>query len=1651
MESQPAVGNDRIRAQLTQIFRYIQALEQLRNPPQNEIEDQRWVMWLHDLPEYPRIHRGAVDVQSDDNGNSDAEDAGDNFILKVARPHLVDAPKPPLEIMPWLLDGWQRIDGKINVRVAIDQLQNGRTISIRFQDNPQRVQALDAWTARRNQWVTNELPAYRTMQIYERLFELLPVIERESERVELMLGDGLLHWRDVHYPILLVPVQIQFNPNIPEFTIIETGQTSELYTALFQTLPEAPASEIARCREDHEQGLWHPLSGEETTSFFRRMISQLSPHGEVYQDGNVPQNTVTPYIVRDPVLFLRPRNLGLSTALTTILNTLPTSTELPEALMRLVQINEDLQPVAQEELNNHNFSSSSTSINLDTTNGEDDWILLSKPANAEQLEIARRLEHEAAVLVQGPPGTGKTHTIANLIGHLLAQGKSILVTSEKPKALRVLKEKVVEPLQPLCVSILGDDSRREMEKTIDTISERLSHSDANVLEREAGKLANYRLQILAQLRDTRSKLIEARSSEYRAISIAGETYNPSEAARFVTQQRERAGWIPGPVIAGAPLPLSMNELSDLYRSNTILTAEEEQQAGLILPDAQKLPPPIEFAQLTAKQNELKSTNLVYRHDLWINTTAHISSSNTTLDYIQQRLLQEIEPLKNLTSWHLAAISAGREGGIHRQVWDDLVQEIEHVYLYAAEAQLLLVKYDPFVPQDCLPNRIESILDEIIAYVQNGGKFSSLRLMINRDWKTLLDHATVQGKRPEILEHFQSLRYFSHLRSARDSLIGRWQRQMSAFGEIGISNLDSSPEKKLYQYANALRIDLQWYKDTWEPLENALKQQGFLWERFVADLPDNNMLYGDILRLRTAIIEMLPQILTCETNRRHYSRIDSFFTSLIVSLDQVGSDGRRAEVVHHTRSAIQKRDLQAYRTAYETIQTLQTKTQILHLRLTLLSRLEKVAPAWANAIMGRSGVHGSAAPPGNPIDAWKWRQLNDELDSRTKASLEELQDRIAQLSRELYRVTGELVEKKAWAAQVRHTTLVQQRALQTWRELMRKVGKGKGKRVPRLLAEARKLMPECQSAVPVWIMPLSLVARNFDMKHNSFDVVILDEASQADITALIAIYLGKQVLVVGDDEQVSPLAVGQLIDEIDRLADEHLRGIPSASIYDRKLSIYSLARTTFTPVCLLEHFRCVTPIIQFSNKLSYHGKIKPLRDDSEISRRPATIAFSVKSFTKDGKVNKEEAYAVASLLMATAEQPEYKDATFGVISMLAGEQALYIEQLLRRYMPPIEYMHHQVLCGDSAQFQGDERDVMFLSMVDVPSEKDGPLSLRDGEGHDGMFKKRFNVAASRARDQMWVIHSLDPEIDLKSGDLRRLLITHARDQHAQNEAVQAEEQKIESIFEKQVFDRLVRAGYRVKTQWPVGAYRIDMVVEGGNKRLAIECDGDRWHTQENLVEDMARQAILERLGWRFFRIRGSQFFRNPDTAMGAVFARLSTLGISPEGMAIESNTNSDGKALKDRIIQRAYSLRREWEASHERPEQSGASNGVSAFTKVEIKQTVAQFKSPSASMASTTPLVTKAKPAEENHQKVVFTPTPSQNLGSNGSAFNLVIYLANKRLKVIDKRPSGGCLWVIGGNELRPIMNELRAKNIIFIYAPNGGEATGNQAAWYTKG
>jgi very-short-patch-repair endonuclease len=443
------------------------------------------------------------------------------------------------------------------------------------------------------------------------------------------------------------------------------------------------------------------------------------------------------------------------------------------------------------------------------------------------------------------------------------------------------------------------------------------------------------------------------------------------------------------------------------------------------------------------------------------------------------------------------------------------------------------------------------------------------------------------------------------------------------------------------------------------------------------------------------------------------------------------------------------------------------------------------------------------------------------------------------------------------------------------------------------------------------MPFSRLVDNFSPIKNPFDVIIVDEASQENPLGLAPFFMAKKVIIVGDEEQVTPLDVGGEMAPIQDLIQQWLGDLPTPELFDLKSSIYDRAKIAFgQKIMLTEHFRCVPEIIQFSNQLSYRGKITPLRDSASTAIKPALVAHRINGLRK-GMSNENEAMEIVSLIAALVEFPEYEGKSIGVITLLGAEkdQVKTIDWLLQEKIDGVDLERRRILCGTPAQFQGDERDIIFHSMVDT-NEGDGPLNMM-GSGAGDLRKKRYNVAASRAKDQLWIVHSLNHQTDLQPGDLRRRLIEHALDPSHLMKNLETEGAKTESPFEKEVLERLIRCGYKVHPQWEVGAYRIDMVVEGGNGvKLAIECDGDRWH-YNRVAEDLARQALLERLGWKFVRIRGSAFYRNPDQTMQSVFARLAELGITPMAQQMNTQILADGNSLRDRVIRRATELRREW--------------------------------------------------------------------------------------------------------------------------------------------
>ncbi len=1473
------------RQRLSQLFNFFKAVEDRRTPRITAVKDHRWFLWLDDLPAHVscRLHRPCPD---------------DGEWLSLKKPDLTACPAPPAPLHGWLIDGWESPQAERPSVHAERTLRQGEEFkSETFGASEQRSRSFEEWMEHRALWRSVELPARKLAQIWDRIFSLHNDLQRDGENWDLVLGDGLFSYMDgatfIYHPIVLRKVEHSFNPATREFKFTSSDARPELYSPAFASAQFAGLP-IKKWAESLEREDLHPLDGENLDYWLKGLAGSI-------KDGNFleampEEQSRRPLFGRGAVLFLRSRATGKSQFIDEILGHLPTAEIFPASLMRIVGISPPPETVDEEDVHGA-YANEQTDV------------LLTKPANAEQVAILRRLAKRDGVLVQGPPGTGKTHTIANLIGSFLSEGKSVLVTSHTTKALRVVRDQVADPLRSLCVSMLDSDaqSRLERELAIRELGSRLS-DNPDQYRFEAKKLRNQRDVLIGQLQVARAELLTAVQGEYVPIVLSGQEIDPVQAAKVVANGADIHSWLLGPIHPTAPAPFSDSELKLLQQSGNALTQQDEAELAEALPELRELPSIEQFSGWVATYRELSQADLEFRKELWVSTN---NNPDLSLESLHQTLKQVFQQLQQLGAhpWKLAVIQAGMEAGQAKLIWQLLCKKIDEVRQKGQSVARALFEYGPELAYDLPIDGQLRVLKEINAHLKSDSEVSWWRLKLAPSWKLHIDRWRVNGKPPKFSDDFLALHDVAELAIARQTLRDQWSRVMVPLGVTSLAAVDIPPEDYSLQYVGQIQTMLAWYESTWQPIESELVAQGLAWAQLLSEAPPATTVHHLAERLRHTVENALPDVVTAEVRRRQLAALNLRFK--LVEDDLAAIQGRRSQeslAVRGVLEAIKSRSQAAYATAWQRLGTLLGLRVHYNLRCELLVRLKPIALAWFTALSSR---HAGAIPDRPELSfhmAWQWLQLRQELDRRAALSPHAIQERIRQLSDQLRTTTIHLVEQLAWAGLLQKVTADQRQALLGWAQTMKRVGAGTGKLAKGLLRQARQEMEKARGAVPVWIMPFSQVTSNFHPVRDKFDVLIIDEASQEDVLGIVPFYLAHKVIVVGDDEQVTPLDVGGLQAPIQDLIGQWLDGMPSQMLFDLKTSVYDRAQIAFGSVIRLkEHFRCVPEIIQFSNATCYNYTIKPLREAASTSLKPALVPHRVQGDVID-KVNRAEALEIASLIQACLESPAYDGKSFGVITMVGDKQADAISDLLRSQIDPTVYEQRRILCGNPAQFQGDERDVIFLSLVDSKNDGVGPLSMRQ-DGTDGMWKKRFNVAASRAKDQLWVVYSIDHQTQLKPGDIRRRLIEHALDPSGLMDRLHEGLRLTESPFEAEVLTLLTAQGYKVQPQWPVGAYRIDLVVEGNGKRLAVECDGERWH-YDKVEEDLARQALLERLGWTFVRLRGSTFYRDRTphraVAMQPVFEKLEEFGILPVGA--DCYETSPLPEVIDSIRRRAHAIR-----------------------------------------------------------------------------------------------------------------------------------------------
>ena len=1423
----------------------------------------------------------------------DPTGADADLVCRIEKLEMPPCPPIPESLAPYATGDWRAPEWTPDWKALPDPAEHPESAEL--------YETLADWLRIRGSWLEARGEILPNHALFERLQDLRDHLSESNLRDECVIGTAVFTSNPdvtraknpVRWPLLVQPLVIELGSSRRNLPVIEVRRNGDedprLLAEILAPFAEDGVDLKAASRFEEwleDAGADANLAGDESLSeALEKFAASLHPdcrfvpaEEELPEDaGEKPAFTLE----ASPVILIQPRPSGVRSAIRSIRKDIAEHRDVPAHLMEIVC--PDVFPTLASGLT----PTLSLEAKLAATAGEDPDVLLAKPANPEQLAIAHEVEHNNVVLVQGPPGTGKTHTIANLLGHFLSQGKRVLVTSHTTKALSVVKDLLPKEIQPLCVTMLGD--RKDLEQTSSELITRLTRLNVEDLEARIRALGLERHRLGTALADRRRRIFEQRRIEHEAVEFNGRRYTLTEIAKFLREAERLQALIPGEVAEG-PMPLSFRELLELYGTNGRWDAETARDLSGLLPGFELLPGADTMRGMNRRWRDVLAEDA---GDVTIDERrsasgerlhAFMKGGETLLVAPESGIsaltpAMDLSPLTETDEMKRLALSLGLADEGCREAFEQLEREL-------AAANELALAVDR---ASLLDNRTVVIPDAIDAdaamkaaewFTANDpdGSTGFLGRLFNKEAREAADALAgveVDGSRPASKEAFEAVALHARLKAAVKTVARTWDSLAERADAPAFATYGNNAVRTLFtRYGTSLSDTCIWWRRVFVPYIEGLLSAGIEAEGMKELLESADPLEAarrfatDVLapvhtaRHREAELHALREWQATESQKLYAAAPACATARRLAAATLVDPDAWELEA-ERLRKLLEDRPLFARRTE-------------------LLERLRAAAPEWANALEAGEPGFTTSNPSPEITNAWLYRQLERIYTRATAADLDALQSDAERLCADLREATAQLAVAKAWLAV--KSRLSNGPALSNLFSLAAymKRAVGRGRKSAAWRREVNRLLPACQQAVPVWIMMIQDALLNFSTA-SKFDVIVVDEASQADMTALPLLYMGKKVIVVGDDRQVTPLSVGTSEAAVDALCARHLEGrVKEPKLYDSRLSLYGLVQSMAFPAhMLVEHFRSVPEIIGWCSRLSYNGTIRPLRDASSSSLKPAVVPWRTRGTAGDNGVNEEEAQAVIRLLRAMIHDPAYAGKTFGIIPMRSvhGAQVNRIRRLLVENFDPREIERRRIHCGISAEFQGDERDVVILSLVD--SAAPGLPLRKETDGADGMMKKRWNVAVSRARDQLWLVHSFDPAAQLKPDDLRRSLFDWADGVMSGTIGAAEPFDLPDPEFTGQVLRALRKRGYRVEAGHDAGAWRLDMVVRARGRAAAIECDGSGREDEDAIRRDMERQTVLERAGWKFVRVRSADWFRRPEKTLERVCEALAALGIAPE--------------------------------------------------------------------------------------------------------------------------------------------------------------------------
>jgi len=1460
---------------------------------------KEFILYQHTLPK--------------NNGISLFKPIKDQFLWLTVKQQIIKDPSP----LPEVLENWVEVynDPEIKPKIIesrhVSKETNNKEINNESETDlisfyiDERYDAYIAYEKNWELWAKETKEKKKTQDLFRQLFHAKEKLKYD-EQLELVWGQGILLWKKenytIKYPLINQRLLIEHDLEEAEISIFAPDDAAPELE--FYSLKDLNIPDLSEVRDLFENTEYAPSDEDSFFKILKSIASSISPDSRIVntfeEAQNLPLNI--PKIVNCWVVFVRKRKENA-----VIRDIQNFKKQLENNQDKQVQFSEIMKVFLQE-------AEKKESINEFLSDTRDEWnafldkeTLFPLPANHEQIQILDRIEHCNGIVVQGPPGTGKSHTIANLICHFMAQGKRVLVTSQKDRALGVLHGLIPDSLKSLCLSVLtfDSDNRKKLERAVNEVTKILTNANPDQLKKKIKELKDHIEREKGEIIEISNKIKDLANSQFLPIKVENEQTSkellPSDLAQKLREENHKHAWLEDippytvkrlrinnkdvmQLIINPPPEKEIEELKQLRKK--LLPYLEELSYDI--PSSEKLNNYKEFnlfahnlKKYNALGNEIHNTfkGLIFKEENHNKIEMACNALRQCLE--AHKKIQDpwqcslLEKLKNNTL-NVESIRQAKNKFLH---WREEIKELAKIKIKDPLKNIQLGNSTDY-------QKLKEFVTDACERVKKGKNPCSL--LDKKEKKRRLNNIRINDNPPK-KEDWPFIKANVELLVQTNEIRRNWNLLASWVNAPEIEHTETLNDvDTLLIYIEKLSIPFD-YNEHYFPIAiEILSHVMSKVEQIVTE--DTLMPLYQALQLKKDQMAFWDSKKKLENLRNYLQKLkdtgkaQQVVIEMIDCIDSLNNDSSEKDCIRRWENALQK------------VNELELLKQDFDFFKNRLKTLSVSAPKWAKQWWMQKEE--SMLCPGYWRESWIHNALVDYLDDIYKETekLSALKVEQEKHERTLRHKKEELSRVKTELGLTQNITENCVRSLKGWLLAVKKLGKGTGKWAWKKQKIVQKEMQQAQNAVPVWILPLYKVSETIPSHFCAFDIVIVDEASQCNELSFLALMRAKKVIVVGDPEQISPENSFIPGVDIERVKKEYLGNIPGNHRYDLSTSLYALADIAFSShsaLMLREHFRCIPQIIQFSNNLCYNKRILPLRNPPIDERLdpPLKAVFVPTGHREDRQnVNKPEAKAICEKIKELINDPAYADKTIGVISLTGYEQAKYIHILIDKYLSPEEQEKHKFRVGDSYAFQGDERNVIFLSMVVSGNDKKGLSALTADK-----YKQRFNVAASRAKDQMFLFHSAKLGVDLKkSDDLRYQLLYFFQNGYAPLHSGKNIKDLFESPLEEAVYEWLTNKGYRVTPQVKVGEYRIDLVVEGKKDRLAVECDGARWHPPGKWWEDSIRQRQLERTGWRFWRVWGSSFYKDPDSAMEPILSVLEEMNIKIERIEFANKKENEQK-------------------------------------------------------------------------------------------------------------------------------------------------------------